>query len=646
LPTPSSPSFQASNTQDAEPSSSYKELQDKGMPAFEVQGLDIKDTSDVGEPASVINQEQNQRQDDEEDDEDDERGDDDDISLEDGESDFGDGGSTQGTSASVQPEIPLNPENAAPLEQIREEVLRDANQKNKTISVQVASGGPTTHDDNDNDDDSDHDDIRHTVKSDVPRDDVGDSDKGSSSPKSDVSMAGMNDEGDEAAVSALHSQPALGRTKLRSWAPFSSLPLTNPSDLFSEDELHQQFPLPAIYCRPAARPTNPEHPDSEERVRNRLLGGPSMLTTMRREREAAAGNDNGDDGDPPPGTGNPSSRSGRGGDGGGDDGDSPPAPFDPSSGGGATHSVQPSSSDDSLTMDGIETASSSKKNSYNRTDSSSYSNNDRETEKDQAKPEDQKDEDSNRRSNYDYDNIGGNFRDNFRDIRSDIRSDSSSDSSSDGDPPAQPGISNVAHATMSTPSADHTTAAIDTVMTEDDKDTEMTGLPGSHVEYTANIDHNAQQASAFTRNKIQRLIAPTHEPDEKNVGATPSLPSVESVEGAVTEAMMQAADDLWVQQSRIISDPPLVFEPEQDIEDDWDDIYANTSQEDPLHTAQPSIIVQAPPIAPLTGCNADSNTSWGGDYGYVPQVEQDDAISPQELARMAAEKKKEDWEQA
>ncbi|KAF1833889.1 hypothetical protein BDW02DRAFT_648002 [Decorospora gaudefroyi] len=82
------------------------------------------------------------------------------------------------------------------------------------------------------------------------------------------------------------------------------------------------FPLPTLYLRPAPRPTDPSLVESAEQWRNRLLGGPSTLTIMRREREEADRHRDG--GDSPSG--------GNGGNGGG--GSGPSGPEDPSDGGG------------------------------------------------------------------------------------------------------------------------------------------------------------------------------------------------------------------------------------------------------------------------------------------------------------------------
>lgn len=89
------------------------------------------------------------------------------------------------------------------------------------------------------------------------------------------------------------SQPATQAKKMQvppsapTFAPrtkMSSLPQRR-LDPVGELDL-DDFALPDMYQRPAARPNNLEHVDSAEQWRNRLLGGPSTLTRLRREREA------------------------------------------------------------------------------------------------------------------------------------------------------------------------------------------------------------------------------------------------------------------------------------------------------------------------------------------------------------------------
>jgi len=383
-----------------------------------------------------------------------------------GEEEFDFGGSpTIGTSAPLQPASPMDAEIAAALERQREEVRREAEQNKALIPMEVASGGapaPGDGDDNDNgnSDGKDDNDSADTPTPGVPKHDTPKPDKEPSSPK-DLPMGGTNNDAPaatpttnaDATVPGLLSQTAPGTANSRSWAPFSSLPSSKTEPpMFTEEELKTQFALPAIYNRPAARPIDPSHPDSAEQWRNRLLGGPSMLTIMRREREAAARRAGGDGGDPPPGPGGPFGGNGDGSNGGGGGSDDPPAPFDPSSGGGGANPPSPSGSAGSGPMEGIDESSSSDEGQHGEKDPHSHNDDDGQTLENQADTNDQ----------IDNGNDG-----------------SEGDGGDDGDLSAQPGASNLADVPMTT-----TPAALDTTITaDDDGDVDMSDL------FSVDLDH-------------------------------------------------------------------------------------------------------------------------------------------------------------
>ena len=89
----------------------------------------------------------------------------------------------------------------------------------------------------------------------------------------------------EAVVATLEAPPSTSpAVDIHRRTPYTSLPTTKRDDMLNLDD----FPLPAIYQK-TGRPRDSNHIESAEQMRNRLLGGPSILTLMRRERDQQAG---------------------------------------------------------------------------------------------------------------------------------------------------------------------------------------------------------------------------------------------------------------------------------------------------------------------------------------------------------------------
>jgi hypothetical protein len=612
---------------------------------------DVKSTDSAieGAPAAVTVQDQQDSSQDEEDDDSDFGGSDNDEGF------YGDESATQRMTAPAQTTIPIHADNAAELEKVREDMWLQAEQNNATTSKDVASGGAPApgishgDDDNNNGDSEDHNGLRDTPMSGASKHDAPEPKKPSSTQ--DVPM---DDDSAEA---------TLDRAKPRSWAPFSSLPSSKTEPpMFTEDELNMQYALPAMYNRPVARPTNPNHVDSAEQWRNRLLGGPSTLTIMRREREAAARNANGDSGDPPSGPGGPSSGAGGGG--------RPPAPFDPSSGSGVENLPSPSPSTGSAPMDGIEESSSSEINHHGESDSNSHDNNDGHTGNDQADTNENKGNDGNQHGNNEND----------------------SDSNNDGDPPAPPGAPRITSVALTVP------LVVDpTTITDEDGDTDMLDQADGKVDFTNNIDDATQQASIPTTgdvwgvdqyNGISTVLDPFSDGPQYNETAMSNIladmaayelqngpiktspPMFESAQdpliGDISDAILNDFLDAYAapttQQSGIVQGsfvyPPAAsnpfsnerwgtefgtapFEPFQDLvtgDEILGDFPRDSGDEYFLPTAQPSVTVQAPLNDSAAAYNAYANPNWGNEFGFTSQPEQDIAISPEELARIAAEK--------
>jgi len=521
------------------------------------------------------------------------------------EFDFG-GSPTIGTSAPLQPASPMDAEIAAALERQREEVRREAEQKKALTSMEVASGGapaPGDGDDSGNGDGKDDNDSGNALISGAPKHDTHNPDKEPSSP-TDAPMGSMENGAPAATpttsvnetVPSLLSQPALGTANSRSWAPFSSLPSSRTEPpMFTKEELDTQFALPAIYNRPAARPIDPKHPDSAEQWRNRLLGGPSMLTIMRRERGAAARKASGDGGDAPPGPGGPFGGNGGGGGGGGGGSDNPPSPFDPPSGSGGTNPPSPSGSAGSGPMEGIDESSSSDSDHHGESDPHSHNNDDGQTLNNQADTNDQMD---------------------------------NGDEGNQGDPSAQPEASNLADTPMTT----H--AALDTTVTaDDDGDVDMSdlfnvdlddsdmdninmddttlddinmdninldniNLDGIDFDKIANSGFDDEQTPTTTAGDMRRQLVPL-EGTEQHSGMPTSLylsPEDEQY-GEMATRNIFADIDAYEAQNGPIDVPPPMFEPQQYPTDgeSFDDLLGNAGDGYSLPTQQPSVIVPGPP---------------------------------------------------
>jgi hypothetical protein len=608
----------------------------------------VKSTNNAleGVPATVTVQDQQQDSSQDEDDDDSDFG-----GSDNDEGFYGDETATQRMTAPAQTTIPIHADNAAELEKVREDMWRQAEQNNATTSKDVASGGAPApgishgDDDNNNGDSEDHDGLRDTPMSGASKHDALEPKKPSSTE--DVPMGGMDDDSTEAT-------PDTG--KPRSWAPFSSLPSSKTEPpMFTEDELNMQYALPAMYNRPVARPTNPNHVDSAEQWRNRLLGGPSTLTIMRREREAAARNANGDSGDPPSGPGGPSSGAGGGG--------GPPAPLDRSSGSGVGNLPSPSPSTGSAPMDGIEESSSSEINHHGESDSNSHDNNDGYTGNDQADTNENKGNDGNQHGNNGND----------------------SDSDNDGDPPAPPGAPRITSVALTAPLVVDPTA-----ITDEDGDTDMLNQADGKVDFKNSIDDATQQASIPTAgdvwgvdqyNGISTILDPFSDGAQYNETAMSNIladmaayelqngpiktspPMFESAQdpliGDISDAILNDFVDAYavpttqpsgIFEGSFVSPPAAsnpfsnetwgnefgaaLFEPLQDPvtgDEILGDFPRDLGDEYFLPTAQPSVTVQAP-----LGDSAHPN--WGNEFGFTSQPEQDIAISPEELARSAAEK--------
>jgi hypothetical protein len=134
-----------------------------------------------------------------------------------------------------------------------------------------------------------------------PDDSSGDSDKDNEKPdlKPDVNMPAKTPDSKPEDDEPVVPEPPSPVTAPEPEAQSPRVPPT-PTTFPRGDSLNlDDFPMPALYNRPANRPATGV--DSKEEWRNRILGGPSILTQMRREREAAANNRsndlNGDDDD-------------------------------------------------------------------------------------------------------------------------------------------------------------------------------------------------------------------------------------------------------------------------------------------------------------------------------------------------------------
>ena len=592
----------------------------------------------------VQDQQEEDTQDDEHDGEHDgEQESDEEEEEEEGEEEFDFGGSpTIGTSAPLQPAIPIDAEIAAALETYRDEVRREAEQKKASTPMEVASGGAPAPGDGDDDDEGNgdgegHDHSRDTPISGATKHATPEPDK-ELSPPTDVPMEGMNDDAPAATsttsvnetVPGASSQPALGTANSRPWAPFSSLPSSKTEPpMFTEEELKTQFALPAIYKRPAARPTDPKHPDSAEQWRNRLLGGPSMLTIMRREREAAARRAGGDGG------------------GGGDDA---PSPFDPPSGSRGTDPPSPSGSAGSGPMEGIDESSSSDSDHHGESDPHSHNNDDGQTLDNQADTNVQMDDNND-------DNEG--------------RDDN------DGDSSAQPGASNFADVPMTTP------AAVATAITADgDGDVDMSDLSNADLDDTtleninmdninmdninmdninldninldninlvdidfdkiANSGFDNEQMPTTTADDMRRQLV-TLEGTEQHSGMPTSLylsPEDEQY-GEMAEQNIFADIDAYEAQNGPIKTSPPTSEPQQYPTDgeSFDDLLGNAGDEYSLPTQQPSIIVPGPPGDAPNAFDpfSFSNVNWGAAFGNATQAEEGDDVSHQEIIGAAVE---------
>lgn len=620
----SSPSIPGSRFQDVEPSLGYKSSQDKRELADKLANLGVQNATNAPDhQASAAGLVQDQRDDDGQDHEHDGMHESDEEEEQDEseeEFDYGGASPTMGTSAPLQRASPVNAEIAAALQRYRDEVQREAVQKEAMTSMNVASDGapaPGDGDDNnrDNGDAKDHDDADSTPILGAPTHDTPKPRKEPSSP-TDVSMGGMEDEVPEATstaeanptVTGLLSHPAPGTTKPRPWAPFSSLPsYRNEPPIFTEDELSSQFALPAIYNRPAAWPTDPTHPDSAEQWRNRLLGGPSMLTVMRREREAAARRASGDGSNPPLGPGGPFDGNGGGSHGGGGGIGGSTTPFDPSSGGGGANPPSPSGSAGSGPMEGIDESSSSDEEHHGESDPHSHNNDDGQTTNNQAHTNDQTDNANN-----------GN----------------ESDRDNDSDPSAQPGASNLADIPITTPST------LDaTVTTEDDGDVDMSDLFNVDSDYIANAGFDDQQTPATTTDDIWRQLVPV-EGLEQQGGIPTSLGLFfkDTEYGEMATQNIFADIDAYEAQNGPIKTSDPMFEPPQypTNGESSDNLLGNAADEYSLPILQPSIIVPGPPNDARDAFDPFSNANWGAEFGDATQAEQDDDVSYQEFIRAAA----------
>ncbi|KAI4645516.1 uncharacterized protein J4E78_009429 [Alternaria triticimaculans] len=562
-----------------------------------------------------------------------------------GEEEFDFGGSpTIGTSAPLQPASPIDAEIVAALEKYREEVRREAEQKKALTPMGVASGGapaPGDGDDNDkgNGDGKDDNDSGNTPIPAAPKHVTPEPDKEPSLP-TDMPIGGMEKDALAATpttnanttVPDLLSQPTPGTANNRPWAPFSSLPSSRTEPpMFTEEELKTQFALPAIYNRPAARPTDPKHPDSAEQWRNRLLGGPSMLTIMRREREAAARRAGGDGGDAPAGPGGPSGGDGSGGSGGGGGSDDTPSPFDPSSGSGGANPPSPSGSAGSGPMEGIDEASSSDSDHHGESDP-----NDGQTLDNQADTNDQMD------NGNDGNEDGGD---------------------NDGDSPAQPGSSNIADIPMTAP------AALDnTITADDDGDVDMSDLSNVDVDDTdlddinmdninmdninldninldgidfdkiANSGFDNEQTPTTTTDDMRRQLVPL-EGIEQHSGIPTSLylsPEDEQY-GEMAEQNIFADIDAYEAQNGPIKTSPPVSESQQypTNGEGFDHLLGSAGDEYFSPTQQPSVIVPGLPKEASDAFDPFSNANWSAEFGNATQAEQDDDVLDEEIVRAA-----------
>ncbi|KAI4651084.1 uncharacterized protein J4E79_009280 [Alternaria viburni] len=603
--------------------------------------------------SSVQDQQEEDTQDDEHDgvQESDEEEEEDENEVEE-EFDFG-GSPTIGTSAPLQPASPIDAEIAAALEKYREEVRREAEQKKALTSMEVASGGAPApgdgdDDDNGNSDGEDDNDSGNTTVPAAPKHANPEPDKEPFSP-TDVPIRGINNDAPAATPTTsvnetaptLLSHPAPGTANSRPWAPFSSLPSSRTEPpMFTKEELDTQFALPAIYNRPATRPTDPKHPDSAEQWRNRLLGGPSMLTIMRREREAAARRAGGGGGDPPPGPGGPFGGNGGGGNGGGGGGssDDPPAPFDPSSGSGGTNPPSPSGSAGSGPMEGIDEASSSDEGQNGESDPHEHDNDEGQTLNNQADTNDQMD---------------------------------NGDDGNQGDPSAHPEASNLADTPMTT----H--AALDaTITADDDGDVDMSDLFNVDLEDTnlddleldnsnmddinldninleninldgidfdkiANSGFDNEQTPTTTADDMRRQLVPLEGLEQHNAIPTSLYLSPEDEQyGEMAEQNIFADIDAYEAQNGPIEIPPPMSEPQQYPTDgeSFDDFTGNAGDQSSLPTQQPSIIVAGPTKdAPdAFDPSSFSKVNWGAAFGDATQAEQDDDASYEEIIGSAA----------
>ncbi|KAI4620664.1 uncharacterized protein J4E87_006989 [Alternaria ethzedia] len=554
-----------------------------------------------------------------------------------GEEEFDFGGSpTIGTSASIQPASPIDAEIAAALERQREEVRREAEQKKALTPMEVASGGaPAPGDGDDNNDGKGDNDSGNTPIPGAPEHATPEPDKESFSPE-DAPMEDMGNDASaatpttnaDATVPDLLSQPAPGTANSRSWAPFSSLPSSKTEPpMFTEEELKTQFALPAIYNRPAARPTDPKHPDSAEQWRNRLLGGPSMMTIMRREREAAARRAGGDGGDPPPGPGGPFGGDGGSGHGGGGGSDDTPSPFDPSSGSGGANPPSPSGSAGSGPMEGIDGSSSSDEGQHGESDPHSHDNDDGQTLDNQADTNDQMDDGN------DSNEGGGD---------------------NDGDSSAQPGASNLADIPMTT-----TPAAFDATVTDDDDgDVDMSdlfnadsddvglgdinmdninldnlNLDGIDFDKIANSSFDNEQAPTTTTDDMRRQLVPLEGLEQHTELPTSLYLSPEDEQyGEMAEQNIFADIDAYEAQNGPIEIPPPMSEPQQYPTDGerFDDLLGNAGDEYSSPNQQPSVIVPGPPKDAPDAFDpfSFSNVNWGAAFGDATQAEQEEDEEP------------------
>ncbi|KAG9195039.1 hypothetical protein G6011_00159 [Alternaria panax] len=373
-----------------------------------------------------------------------------------------------------------------------------------------------------------------------------------------------------------HTAPAMSMTLPR--APFSALPLLSGSTGITQDELDTLYALPAIYQRPLARPMSPALPDSVEQWRNRLLGGESTLTKMRREREEAArkARDEGNGGDPPVGPGGPS-----GGDGGSGGGGYFLVPYDLARTGSSSYPhALPPSADPPEPMDEKEGGPLNGEGVHGETDPNSHSNNDGQTTNTKADLHDQKDDNSSDDSNIDFDT------------------------------PAQGQTSAIGGTASTAPLVDAGGATANTAAPNNDLDIEMPDLPDTNEDDNDNADLNTPVATGFNTGKLLRMIqAAQHAGSQPNgVLMTPS-----ALEGAQ--------------------------EPFNGEHDDWGGACANAADDLSLPVVPTPSTLQEPPIDRSATYSLLSHASSSDAYRNDPPTQQIDRTSLEELARNMAAKK-------